>query len=134
MALNILHVIQCFSTGGAGRAALIMAGWSRSLGGHGHRILSLLPADPRAVGLAREAGVDVLSAPGPEELQSAIAACDVLLVHWWNSPEMAEFLHRPLPPVRVALWLHVGGQAAPQILVSELIEGADHAAACSPYT
>jgi len=134
MALKILHAIQCLTTGGAGRAALIMARWSRSLGGHGHRIVSLLPADPRAVDLAREADVEVLSAPGAEDLDSAIASCDVLLVHWWNSPEMAEFLHRPLPAARVALWLHVGGRAAPQILVPELVEGADHAAACSPFT
>ncbi len=101
--MRVTHVLQSLSRGGAGRAAL-------SLADDGCTIVSLTPADPLMRARARAAGATVLETgePGP-----ALEAADVVLVHFWNTPELHELLRGGLPPVRLALWVHVIGDSAP---------------------
>lgn len=57
----VLHVVQCLTAGGAGRALVATAKYSARAGRFGHRVLSLLPPEPRVLELARSAGVEVVS-------------------------------------------------------------------------
>ena len=68
--------------------------------------------------------------PAPTVLEggahpSALDAADVVLVHFWNTPELYEFLRGELPPVRLAAWAHVAGNSPPQIVTRELVELVD---------
>lgn len=130
----VLHLIQSVTGGGGARAMISLARHSRRLGGPEHRIVSLLPGDRAGLELARQAGVDVLDRPDRKRLHEALAAAEVVLVHWWNVPELAALFRAELPPLRLALWLHVGGYHAPQLLTPALIDFADLAVACSPHT
>lgn len=131
---RVLHLIQSVTGGGGARAMLSLAKHSRSLGGPRHRVVSLLPADATGLELARAAGVPILNNPSAKQLRRELEAADIVLVHWWNVPELAALFRRELPPMRLALWLHVGGYHSPQILTPRLLEFADLAVACSPHT
>lgn len=133
-AINVLHVIQRLSTGGAARAMLAAAKYTAQRGNYSHSLISLLPADAEGLGLARAAGVAVIDAPDRDELLRQIERADLVQVHWWNSPELSEFLRAELPPMRLLIWLHVAGDQAPQVITNELVDFADLALACSPYT
>ncbi len=101
----VTHVTQSFSRGGAGRALLSLADTTST-------IVSLTPADPLMRARAEAAGATILE--GTAHL-SALEAADVVLVHFWNTPELYEFLRGGLPPVRLAVWVHVAGNSAPQV-------------------
>jgi polysaccharide pyruvyl transferase WcaK-like protein/glycosyltransferase involved in cell wall biosynthesis/sulfatase maturation enzyme AslB (radical SAM superfamily) len=130
----ILHVIQRLSGGGGARAMISLAKYSRDYREDEHRVVSLLTADDVGQELASSVGVAVLDNPDRQKLWTAMSEADVVLFHWWNVPELAELFRRELPAMRLALWLHVGGFHAPQILTPELISFADLAVACSPHT
>lgn len=131
---RVVHVIQTLSGGGAARALLALARHSRRLGGPEHAVVSLASSDARGLALAAQAEVEVLDAPSPRQLHRALAAADIVLVHWWNCPELAVFFRRELPPMRLATWVHVGGYHPPYLLTRELVDFVDCAIACSPHT
>ena len=124
MTVHVTHVTQAFSRGGAGRALL-------SLADNTSTIVSLTPADELMRGRAEAAGATVLE--GGAHL-SALDAADVVLVHFWNTPELYEFLRGELPPVRLAAWAHVAGNSPPQIVTRELVELVDAFAVTAPGT
>lgn len=130
----VLHLIENLIGGGAARAMVSVARELKKLSDVDHRIVSLLPSDRTGLALAKEAGLDVLDRPGRNALYRALTEADLVLVHWWNVPELAELFRRELPPMRLALWLHVGGFHPPQVLLPGLIELADLTVACSPHT
>jgi polysaccharide pyruvyl transferase WcaK-like protein/glycosyltransferase involved in cell wall biosynthesis len=130
----VLHVIEGLIGGGGARAMVSVARELKKLNGMEHRIVSLLPADRTGFGLAQEAGLMVLDRPDRGALHRALAEADLVLVHWWNVPELAELFRRELPPMRLALWLHIGGYHPPHVIKPELIEMADLTVACSPHT
>ena len=131
---RILHVIQNVIGGGGARAMISLGKHSARLGGYEHRLVSLGAADAVGLELARQANLPVLNQPGRAELDQAMADADIVLVHWWNNPDLTTLFHRELPPMRLALWLHVGGYHPPQVLTQPLIDFADLAVACSPHT
>lgn len=131
---RVLHVVQSVSGGGGARAAIWLAKYSRRLGGPEHRVVSLAPADAVGLEVAKQNGIEILNHPTWPELREAMAAAEIVLVHWWNHPDMAALFRRELPPMRLALWLHVAGYHAPQVLTPALIDFADLTVACSPYT
>lgn len=133
-APTVLHIIQNVIGGGGSRAMISLAKHSRRLGGYDHRLVSLAAADIVGLELAKQAGLSVLDQPSREELHTAIAEADVVLVHWWNNPDLATLFRSDLPAARLALWLHVGGYHSPQVLSRPLIDFADLAVACSPHT
>jgi polysaccharide pyruvyl transferase WcaK-like protein/glycosyltransferase involved in cell wall biosynthesis/MoaA/NifB/PqqE/SkfB family radical SAM enzyme len=130
----VLHVAESVSGGGGARAMIWLAREMRARGTTEHRLVALLPADVLGLKLAAAAGLEVIDAPSRTRLAALMAEADIVLVHWWNAPELAELFRRELPPVRLAYWLHVGGGHAPHVLTSELIDFADVAVACSPHT
>lgn len=131
---HVLHVIQTLSGGGGARALISLVKYSRRFGGPGHRIVSLQAGDAKGLELARAENIPVLDQPAGRQLDRALAAADIVLVHWWNCPEIAAFFRRELPPMRLALWAHVGGYHSPHPLTPGLINFVDSAVACSPHT
>jgi glycosyltransferase involved in cell wall biosynthesis len=111
---TILHVIQRLTNGGASRCMQAMACWSSREGAWEHRFLSLAPAG----GGRRE----------------AVERADVVVVHFWNTPELYAWLRSDLPSLRLLLVLHVGGLHAPQVVTRPLVDFADYVLATSPFT
>src|SRR4051812_21252009 len=105
---QILHVIPRLSRGGAGRALLCL---TRTLGDFQHRVLSLEPGE----------AIDGLEPARRSELATA----DIVHVHFWNAPALHELLTEPLPPARLLLVAHVGGEHPPQVLTRAMTEHAD---------
>jgi glycosyltransferase involved in cell wall biosynthesis len=118
---QILHVTQQLSLGGAGRAALCLARESCGHGGHRHTIVSLQPPPPAAVAAAARAGVPIVSGPDHATLQRLVGAADVLQIHFWNTPELYDFLQAPGPARRAVVWSHVNGLVAPHVVTPELV-------------
>ena len=124
MTVRVTHVIQAFSRGGAGRALLSLADRTGT-------IVSLGPADPLMRARAEAAGATVVEGAGR---LPALDATDAVLVHFWNTPELYEFLRGGLPPVRLAVWAHVAGNSPPQVVTREVVALADAFAATAPGT
>ncbi len=122
---HVVHVTQQLSLGGAGRAAMSLARESTSLGGYRHTLISLQPPPRAAVGLAAAAGVPIVAAADAATVDRVVDDADLVLVHFWNSPELYEFLCRPGPPRRTVAWLHVNGLVAPHIVTPALVDHCD---------
>lgn len=132
--IKVVHIIQMLSQGGAARALLATAKYSARLADVRHHLISLLPADRIGLALASECGVSVTNAPDRTALFHELEQADVTQIHFWNNPEVYELLRSDLPVLRLLLWYHVAGDKPPQVLTKELIDFADFALACSPYT
>jgi hypothetical protein len=125
--LRILHLIERLSLGGAGRSLIAAAEQSQAR----HRILSLRPTNPDAVERARRSRIS-LAQPGM--IEEEIANCDVLHVHFWNTPELYDALTRQLPPARFLMTAHVLGSTEPHVLPGELYQLFDRVIATTPVT
>lgn len=132
--IQILHVIQGFYRGGSGRALVAIAKYSSQLGNFQHRVAALAPAKSDAIELAESVGLSVVNATDTETLLKEMERADIVHLHFWNHPQMYEFLYSELPAMRLLIWIHVAGDKPPQILIKELVDYADFALACSPYT
>lgn len=111
--MNVLHITAHLG-GGVGRAlsSLVMEEKTNC-----HRIICIQqPEKMQFVKLCRAAGAEVLMAPSMERICEEMTQCDVLIVHWWDHPVMAEFLAEfPDIPVRLALWVHISGCSYPAL-------------------
>lgn len=68
-------------------------------------------------------------------LARAVEESDLVVVHWWNHPLLADCLWRgDWPPARVLLWSHVSGHLAPQVITPPLARFPDLFVAASPVT
>lgn len=132
--IKVLHLIHSLGLGGAARGMLATAKYSSLQGEYLHRIVSLTPADPKAVVLAVEAGIDVVNAPDRAVLELELAWADIVQLSWWNDPEVYDWLRSSLPPMRLMIWPHVAGDGSPQIITKQLVDFADFVVASSPYT
>lgn len=132
---KILHLIEALSFGGAARAVCYAAKYSKQFAGHEHTIMpiSVPRSDLNAVALAEGNGVRVALHRDHAAMMQEIEAADIVQVNWWNSAVMGEFLRGPLPAMRLAGWLHVGGHVAPQVLSPELLDFLDVVIPTSPH-
>jgi glycosyltransferase involved in cell wall biosynthesis len=133
-ARTIAHVIARLDLGGAGRALIGLARYSAQTGRFRHFLLSLLPPAPRARALAAAAGIEITDGGDRRIATDTLAQADIVQLHFWNSPELYEFLERELPPARLLVWLHVSGAAPPQIVTREIAGLADQLVATSAPT
>lgn len=112
---NVLHIIQQFSSGGAGRALEALATFSyRSK----HQIISLVSATPEARRRLKVSTVPLLEEPTEGQLASCISKADVVQIHFWNTPELYELMTRE-HTCRLVIWSHVKGSTAPHIVIPE---------------
>lgn len=129
--LLILHVIEQLTLGGPLNAIVGVVKYATP-GSAQHRIVSLLPAQRRAREIALENGIAILSAPETETFTGLLASADIVQLHFWNSPEIHQFLAAPWPAMRVLVWCHVNGAAPPHILPRQLFEFGDVVVATAP--
>jgi glycosyltransferase involved in cell wall biosynthesis len=123
--IDILHVIQQLSAGGASRALVALAAASTRRGSSSHRALSLAPATSEGRRLAETAGLAVIDAPDPNEEARAVVDADIVHVHFWNTPELYAFIVRCRQPMRTVLWCDVSGATTPHVLSANLVRWAD---------
>lgn len=129
---HVVHVAQQLSLGGAGRAAILLARESAALGGQRHTMISLQPPPRAAVRLADAAGMPIVANADAATLDRVVDDADLVLVHFWNSPELYGFLRRPGPRRRTVAWLHVNGLVAPHVVTPALVDHCDAVVATTP--
>jgi len=122
-ALRLLHIIPRFIGGGPERSLLAFAAEERRAGiAHRHTVAVLDP--PIALPMllaARKLGVALLSRPTDEALSRLIEHADIVVVHFWNHPFLADLLRRvAFPPARVIVWSRVLGLHPPQVLTADI--------------
>ena len=122
---RVLHVIERLSLGGAARALIAAAKYSRRLGFYRHDAVSLLPPDRRARDLAAAADVTVATAAGIPDLHEALAQADIVQFHFWNSPGLHALLASRLPAMRALVLIEINGNHPPHVITDELVDFAD---------
>jgi len=134
--IRVLNIIESISLGGAARTVFGTSKYSAQLGPFKHSLVSLAPQldDPAACLIATECGIELLRPANYSELLRLVADHDIVLVQWWNNPEVDNLLRTQLPPCRLAAWIHIGGHHDPQGIPDALIPLLDFAIAGSPYT
>jgi glycosyltransferase involved in cell wall biosynthesis len=134
--LRITHLLPRIGLTGPVRNLAAFAKYAARLGlDQEHRVLALESrASPLALALLRREGVTCELAPERAVVDEACAEADVVVVHWWSCPSLAAFLMKPIPPTRLALWVHVEGGAPPQVLTDGVVALADRLLLTTPGT
>ncbi len=133
-SIKVLHIIPWVCLGGAARAAIATAKYSSQLGNFEHRVISLQTAAPVAAEMAKEEGLIVLNPPDLASILQEVENADLVHVHYWNQPHINDFLRSELPAMRLLMWFHVAGEYPPQVITKELVDYADFAIPCNPYS
>ncbi len=131
--MQILHIIERLTLGGPLFATAGLAK-DTTIRGSVHRLVSLLPADARAVSVATIAGIDVIAAPTSRMLTALVQDADILQLHFWNSPAIHEFLNQGIRPCRLIVWSHINGMYPPHVIPADLIRQANCLAATTALT
>lgn len=134
--LRIVHIIERFASTGPERSILAAAKYAALLGLQQEHVVCTLEktGSPVTVLMARRAGVQVILGPDPTLRQDLLTKADMVMVHFWNSPALWEFLRIPLPATRLVIWLKIFGGHPPQVIPRGLHDFADVIVATSPGT
>ncbi|MFM6453969.1 MAG: glycosyltransferase [Planktothrix sp.] len=132
--IKVLHIIDWLCLGGAARGMIATSKYSSRLGQFEHYLVSLKPPDWMALELAEQSGMKFINTLDQTEIFEAIKTVDIVQVHYWNNPKLFEFLRSPLPETRLLIWFHVAGEYPPQVITKELVDYADFAIPCNPYS
>ena len=133
--IKVLHIIDFLCLGGAARSMIAISKYSSSFDSElKHSVISLKKSDPNAVRLAEKSGMEFCEAEDEQTQKQLIEEADIVHVHYWNNPQIFAFLHQDLPPTRLIIWFHVAGDNAPQVITRDLINYADIAIPCNPYS
>ncbi len=123
--MKLLHILPEIGAGGPARSLLALirsaaAAYPEVV----HHVAALRRGGypPLLFALSR-AGADLARGVDAEALRRLVAASDVVLLHFWNTPEMWRMLAE-LPPARVAIWSKVAGSHQPQKLNAALMAAA----------
>lgn len=132
----ILHILDAFTGAGPTRSLLALA---KAASEHGlaqhHQVITLRPeAYPISLFQAKRLGIEVLRSPDDKTLYNRLEQADIVQLHYWNNPVIAELLRKELPAMRLLIWFKIMGEFAPQVIISELLDMSDFALATSPLT
>ncbi len=122
---EFLHIIPRLTPGGAGRSLVELITRRRGIGERVDRVIALAPSDRTIAQRLRALGADVMTGADPAFVDRAIGASDLVVLHFWNSPDMFALMSRKWPAARVLLWSKVFGAHAPQILSESVLRFAD---------
>ncbi|GAB4356878.1 MAG: hypothetical protein Kow006_24290 [Gammaproteobacteria bacterium] len=117
MSLRVLH-LTAHMGGGVGRVLSRVTAQAQRTTGWRHEIACLeKPEKTVFVTNARCGGVEVVVQPERQVVRRKIRDADIVLVHWWHHPAMAQVLGNlhTLGPMRLAIWSHVSGLTTPCI-------------------
>ena len=130
--IKVLHLTECLSLGGAGRALIGLVKFSLP-DGVTHSLVSLTPCIPQAAELAHQAGLIILPY-NPQQLPQLIAAADIVQINFWNSPALYAALAQSWGPTRIATWCLISGDHAPQLLHQAVVDFSDALIASTTHT
>ena len=131
--INVLHVIKLVARGGATHGLLNTARYTAELDKVRHRVVSLTPAEPEAEKQCHNMSIPLINSPDRATLVREIERADIVQVHFWNTPDMYEFLLSDLPPMRLLIRFNVNGYHAPHAVTHQLVQFADFVLASNPY-
>ena len=134
VACRIIHLIPGLSFGGPTRCLIGLARASADSGAFLHEVIGLRSSSSGVRRMLEEAGLPVMEDPQPAHLMDAIEGADLVLLHFWNTPEVDSLLRAAWPKCRLAIWCHVAGDTPPQLVTPELIAFSDLTLASSPYS
>ena len=121
--MRILHIISDLVWGGATRSLLAVA--SRlARAGVQQKALSLGPVEPAIRDQMAAAATPVLI-DRADRSGAMLGEADIVLVHFWHSARMQQFLRRDWPPARIVAWIKVVGDTVPQIVTADLVRFVD---------
>jgi len=130
--MRILHVISDLVLGGATRSLLAVA--SRlARAGVEQKAVSLGPVEPTVHDRMTAFAIPVLS-DRADRSGTVLGEADVVLIHFWHSARMQQFLRREWPPARIVAWIKVVGDTVPQIVTSDLVRFVDRVLVTSTAT
>ena len=134
--IKILHIIDALSASGPTRSLLTAAKTAARKGlNQQHTVISLNDkAYPPALFQAKRNGIEIIRKPAKKLLFEKIECADIVQLHFWNRPDIYEFLHMEKPKMRLLLWFKILGDKPPQVITKDLLEYTDFALATSPST
>ncbi len=106
--MKILHITPHL---GGGVGTVIMD-WMGRIGGHksGHQIICLDFANEKAKKAASDIGFSLGYDAGKKEaretLNDIIKKVDIVLIHYWDHPMLADLFSKPIPDCRLVFWCH----------------------------
>lgn len=125
--MKLLHLVSALGPGGPTRSMLALIKEARRIRPDiEHAVVSLQPGDymPLLFQL-RQRGVEVTRCANVDTAIARIAASAVVLIHFWNTPEMWRLLAAGLPESRYVFWSKVLGAHSPQRLNALLLSQMD---------
>ncbi len=131
--IEVLHLMKSLNLAGSTRSIFAMAPHLTAMGVR-QSLVSLEPALPEALEIARNLELRVIEEPSHQALGQELERADIVRVEWWNNPSVSEWLRAALPPARLLLYIHVGGAVYPHPITPELVDFADFLVTGCPYT
>ena len=136
--LTILHVIHSLGHGGASRAATEFANISEKTGKIRNSFLLLDQIRNNHSNPAKNhnlfSTIELFTPETASECQNKRNQYDFILVHFWNYPEVYDFLATLNDTKNLVIWCHINGTFAPHILPNKLIQTAALTFTSSPLT
>lgn len=134
--IKILHILDKLSSAGPTRSLIACAKYALEQNIIQHHTIITLQSEvyPLTLIQAKQAGIKVIRKPDRETLIEEIEKADIVQVHFWNNPEIYEFLRLKLPPMRLLLWFKIIGLRPPQIITQDLVNYSDFALTTSSYS
>src|SRR5262249_20059748 len=97
---SVLHLISRLSFGGPTRLLVAMARRSGLLGPFDHEVIALRSSSDGVRRMLTETSLPVTEELPEGEIMAAVASADIVLVHFWNTPELDALLGAAWPPAR----------------------------------
>ena len=130
----VLHIIPALGPGGPTRTLAAFFEHAAALHPDVRHVVAVLTRTvhmPLAFRM-RATGAEIVRAPTKADLHDRIAAADVVLVHFWNTPPLWRTLAADMPAARYAIWAHIFGVHRPQVLNARVLARAAAVALTSP--
>lgn len=134
--IKILHIIDKITGSGPTRSIITSVKIAAKLGlKQQHRIIALnKQAYPVSLLLAKQAGITIIREPTTQVSKDEIENADIVHFHFWNSPDIYEFLRSDKPTMRFLTHIRIHGATAPQVITQELLDYSDFILATSRST
>lgn len=123
----VLHITPHLG-GGVGRVLLNYLEKVKENPDFLHKVLSLEYANDTALSALQSTGFSLTDKMSANHygIIAAIAAADIVLIHWWNHPLLYDFLVRTeLPPCRMVMWSHISGFHPPYVFTEKILRYPD---------
>lgn len=134
--VKILHIIDKITGSGPTRSIITSVKIAAKLGlKQQHRIIALnIQAYPISLFLAKQAGITIIREPSSQTRMEEIENADIVHFHFWNNPDIYEFLRPDKPAMRFLTHIRIHGATAPQVITRELLDYSDFILATSCST